>query len=48
MPGASVKLAIIAVFSKLSCTSRPITDHLPYLSYSLKCNGKDYGRTSVS
>lgn len=30
-------------FSKLACTSRPITDHLPYLSYNWKYS-KDYGR----
>lgn len=29
-------------FSKLACTSRPITDHLPYLSYNWKYS-KDYG-----
>lgn len=30
-------------FSKLGFTSRPITDHLPYLSYNQKCS-KDLGR----
>lgn len=37
----SVWTAKMIVFSKLSCTSRPITDHLPYLSYSWTCDGKD-------
>lgn len=34
---------VIFFFFKLGFTSRPITDHLPYLSYNQKCS-KDHGR----